>query len=176
MAGNRGEAKPRNTKLGAPTTYKPEYCDLVEKLASQGYSKAEIAAELTRGSYDQLDDWQKAAPAFRDAMLRARTLSLAYWERLARKEAGNRDFNSNLYRIAMLGRFSAEYREAKVVVEQTPVVGADLSQLSAAEREALAELLSKAKIAQSPVPTVLPQDAQLEPGKPQSAGNGHSTH
>jgi hypothetical protein len=71
-------------------------------------------------------------------MLRACELSLAYWEGLARNQVGNRDFNSNLYRIAMLGRFSAEYRESKVVVEHQQPSGVDLSQLSSEQREQLA--------------------------------------
>jgi hypothetical protein len=57
-----------------------------------------------------------------------------------------RDFNSNLYRIAMLGRFSAEYREGKVVVEHHQPSGVDLSKLSREEREQLEALLRKAMI------------------------------
>jgi hypothetical protein len=91
-----------------------------------------------------------AQPEFREAMIRARELSLAYWEGLARNQVGNRDFNSNLYRIAMLGRFSAEYREGKVVVEHQQPSGVDLSKLSPEEREQLAALLQKAKIPTSP--------------------------
>jgi hypothetical protein len=139
-----GDSKPIRIP-GRPTTYEPSYIDLVLNLGRKGYSKAEIAAELTSGSYEQLDRWSRAVPEFRDAMLRARELSLAYWEGLARNQVGNRDFNSNLYRIAMLGRFSAEYRESKVVVEHQQPSGVDLSQLSPEEREALAALLSKAK-------------------------------
>src|SRR6516225_3441001 len=106
-----GDTKPHR-KPGRPTTYDSSYIDLVQDLGRKGYSKAEIAAELTNGSYEQLDRWCRAVPEFREAMIRARELSLAYWEGLARTQVGNRDFNSNLYRIAMQGRFSAEYREA----------------------------------------------------------------
>jgi hypothetical protein len=98
-------------------------------------------------------------------MLRARELSLAFWEGLARRQVGNRDFNSNLYRIAMQGRFSTEYREAKVVVEQPQPCPVDVSRLTPDEREQLAALLNKIKIPSQPA------SASQDPsGQPQPAG------
>jgi hypothetical protein len=144
-----GDTKPHR-RPGRPTIYDPSYIDLVLDLGLKGYSKAEIAAELTNGSYEQLDRWGRAVPEFREALTRARELSLAFWEGLARSQVGNRDFNSNLYRIAMQGRFSAEYREGKVVIEHQQPSGVDLSKLSPREREQLAALLIKAKVPQQP--------------------------
>jgi hypothetical protein len=159
-----GDTKPHR-KPGRPTTYDPSYIDVVLDLGRKGYSKAEIAAEITNGSYEQLDRWSRAVPEFREAMLRARELSLAYWEGLARSQVGNRDFNSNLYRIAMQGRFSAEYRESKVVVEHQQPSGLDFSRLSPEELEAFAALLNKIKIPSQPASA-----SQDPPGQPQPAG------
>ena len=167
-----GDTKPRR-KPGRPTTYDPSYIELVLDLGRKGYSKAEIAAEITNGSYEQLDRWGRAQPEFREAMIRARELSLAYWEGLARSQVGNRDFNSNLYRIAMLGRFSAEYREGKVVVEHQQPSGVDLSKLSPEEREQLEALLKKAMIRTSPG---LPDSEKPVEDKPQTADSRGSVH
>ena len=106
-------------------------------------------------------------------MIRARELSLAFWEGLARKQVGNRDFNSNLYRIAMLGRFSAEYREGKVVVEHQQPSGVDLSKLSPEEREQLEALLKKAMIRTSPG---LPDGEKPVEDKLQTADSRGSVH
>ena len=170
----KGAGDPKSHgKPGRPTTYDPSYIDLVLDLGRKGYSKAEIAAEITNGSYEQLERWGRAVPEFREAMIRARELSLAYWEGLARKQVGNRDFNSNLYRIAMLGRFSAEYREGKVVVEHQQPSGVDLSKLSPEEREQLAALLQKAMIRTSPG---LPDGEKPVEDKPQMADSRGSVH
>jgi hypothetical protein len=87
---------------------------------------------------------------------------LAYWERLGLANAGNRDFNSNLYRIVMVARLAADgYRERQVIEQQVAPSGVDLSQLSSEVREGLAELLIKAKV---PQPGGKPAD--VEPSKP----------
>ena len=66
---------------------------------------------------------------------------------------GNRDFNSNLYRIIMSARFAADgYRERQVTEQQVAPSGVDLSQLSSEEREQLAVLLTKAKVKLSSQP------------------------
>jgi hypothetical protein len=41
-------------------------------------------------------------------MTRARDLALAWWERKGLENTGNRDFNSNLYRIIMMARFGQD--------------------------------------------------------------------
>jgi hypothetical protein len=124
-----------------------------------------------------------AHAAFRESMLRARDLSLSYWEKLARENAGNRDFNSNLYRIAMLGRFSAEYRESRIVVEKAPEAPVDLSKLNAEEREQLASLLRKAKVTDEPsapithgVVSTLSKSAEQAENGSETAEISHSTH
>lgn len=167
--------------------YKEEYCALVEELGKQGYSAAEIHAEIANGDRDQVERWKKAHATFAVSMLRARENSLSYWEKLARENAGNRDFNSNLYRIAMLGRFSAEYRESRIVIEKQPEAPVDLSKLSADEREQLAALLRKAKVSDEPsatadarpvhavVSTLSKSDQAAENGS-ETAEISHSTH
>src|SRR5262245_35566329 len=99
-----GDSKPVR-KIGRPTNYSPEYCQRVVDLGSQGYSLAMIIADIGAGSRETIDNWKKRHPEFLDAMTRARDLALAWWERKGLENTGNRDFNSNLYRIIMMARF-----------------------------------------------------------------------
>jgi hypothetical protein len=103
-----------------------------------------------------------AHPEFFDAITRARELALAYWERLGLANTGNRDFNSNLYRVIMAARFAADgYRERQVIEPQVAPSGVDLTRLSSEEREQLAVLLTKAQVKQAPG-----KPAEAEPSKP----------
>jgi hypothetical protein len=156
-----GDTRPI-AKVGRPTNYKPEYCQRVLDLGNQGYSLAMIIAEIGAGSRQTIENWKEAHPEFFDAITRARELALAYWERLGLANTGNRDFNSNLYRIIMAARFAADgYRERQVIEQQAAPSGVDFSQLSSEEREQLAVLLTKAKV---PQPGGGPGEA--EPSKP----------
>lgn len=129
----------------------------VIELGRQGYSKAQIAVELGVVSDETLSDWGKVNPSFSAALARARQASLAFWESQALKSLANRDFNSNLYRVAMAGRFPAEYRDApkaEITVSAGPI---DTAALSIDERAALRALLAKA----SAKPATTPQNAPI---------------
>lgn len=146
-----------SAKTGRPSLYRPEYCERVIELGAQGYSKAQIAFELGKHSTETLDDWGKANSEFSEALARARAASLAFWELKALKGLENRDFNSNLYRVAMQGRFSAEYRDApkaEITVTSGPI---DTATLSIEERAALRALLAKA----SAKPATIPHESPI---------------
>jgi hypothetical protein len=164
-----GDAKPA-PKIGRPTTYKPEYCQRALDLGNQGYSLAMIIADIGAGSRQTIGNWKKAHPEFLDAITRAHELALAYWERLGLANTGNRDFNSNLYRIIMAARFAADgYREKQVIEQQVAPSGIDASRLSPEEREQFAALLTKIKVPQQPTVTAgLPEtgEAAAESRKP----------
>lgn len=70
---------------------------------SEGYSDAEVAAELKitlREYYRQAQE----NSTFAQLVEYGRTLSLAYWEGLARKNVTNRNFNTSLYNFYMKNR------------------------------------------------------------------------
>lgn len=52
---------------GRPTTYLPEYCDIIRDLMAQGYSKTAAAGSIGV-SRQRLIDWAEANPEFRDAI------------------------------------------------------------------------------------------------------------
>jgi hypothetical protein len=95
---------------GRPTSYRPEFCDRVIELGKEGYSKAEIAAEL-EVERKTLDNWGNEYPEFLHAMTRARELSLAWWDSQGRNNICNRDFNANAYRLQVCNRFPDDWRD-----------------------------------------------------------------
>ena len=135
-------------KVGRPTTYQPEYVETVLALGSEGYSKAELIKAVSAGCRRTFERWIEAQPEFADAVIRARDLSLAWWERRARRNVDSRDFNANLYRIVVGARFPDHgYKDLGIVQNAPAALPVDLSALSPAERDALQALLLKAKAA-----------------------------
>jgi hypothetical protein len=111
-------------------------------------------------------------------MTRARDLALAWWERKGLENTGNRDFNSNLYRIIMMARFGQDgYREKQVIETVQGASGVDISLLSPEEREALAALLTKAQ-AQTASATFPSSSQAAEPAdtKPETQVSRDSVH
>lgn len=69
-----------------------------------GASDAEVAAELSitiKSYYDQITD----NPTFGQLVEFGRTLSLAFWEGQARKNIGNKQFNTSLWAFYMKNKF-----------------------------------------------------------------------
>lgn len=72
-------------------------------LYEEGASDAEVAASLRvplKAFYKRMQD----STAFAELIDFGRTLSRAYWEGLARKNVGNKSFNSSLYAFYMKNR------------------------------------------------------------------------
>lgn len=70
------------TKPGRPSSYKPEYCDLVIELMSKGASIAAVAAEL-KVARAQIFKWGEEYPEFRSACDAGKELAQQWWEKLA---------------------------------------------------------------------------------------------
>jgi len=138
--------------VGRPTKYKPEYCERIIELGKQGYSYAEIEADLEVDKAS-LYDWAAAHEEFSTALRAAKTYEQAWFEREARSNMKNRDFNANLWYRSAASRFREDYTERK----ETQVTGAnggpvqvqsqvvDAKTLDADQREALRAILMAAK-------------------------------
>jgi hypothetical protein len=61
------KAKPQGYVFGRPTLYKPEYCDAVVSLMSEGYDLSAFAGSI-RVSRDAVYDWVRAHVDFRHAV------------------------------------------------------------------------------------------------------------
>lgn len=99
---------------GRPTDYDPEYCDLVIKLASQGKSKAQMAATI--GTTRQtMWSWMQQYPEFLDAMNHAEELCQQWWEDMGQTYLINKregdTLNTGLWSRSMAARFPKDYTD-----------------------------------------------------------------
>lgn len=67
-------------KVGRPTDYLPEYCEMLIDHMSQGFSYESFAGRIGT-SRAVLYDWEKVNPAFLDAKSQGRDKSLFWWEK-----------------------------------------------------------------------------------------------
>lgn len=138
--------------VGRPSKYKPEYCERVLELAKEGASMAEYAAEF---GIDRttLFDWRDQHEEFSTALTRAKILEQAWFEREARLNMKNKDFNANLWYRSALSRFRDDYAEKRItelsgpngepVQVQSQVV--DARRLGQEQRDTLRALIEAAK-------------------------------
>ena len=135
---------------GRPSSYREEFCEIVEEMGREGKSVAQMAARLNV-SKDTIYEWVKAHADFADSFTRARTFSQAWWEAKGQESIGDRNFNANLYKISMSARFRDDYTERKeitgadggaVKIESNIV---DSRELDADQRAALRKILLAAK-------------------------------
>jgi hypothetical protein len=65
--------------LGRPTSYKPEYCDMIIKHMRTGKSLASFAMSIDVNR-DSLQEWGKVHPNFSVAMKKAKDYCEVFWE------------------------------------------------------------------------------------------------
>lgn len=148
------EEAPKKRPVGRPSKYKPEFCERMLEMAAEGCGMAEYAAEF---GIDRttLFDWAASHEDFSTALTRAKILEQAWFEREARLNMRNKEFNANLWYRSALSRFREDYAERKITEVSGPggapmqvesVARIDASALDADQREALkAALLTAAE-------------------------------
>lgn len=92
-------------KMGRPTVYKPEFCELAIEFFKDGKSMAEFARHLDVAR-SSVFEWMKLYPDFSNAVNKAVEYSEAEWIAWGRQNIGNKDFNARLYELNMMNRFS----------------------------------------------------------------------
>lgn len=104
---------PFEVKIGRPSKYHEGICDEIIVLGAAGYTKAEMAAHfhVTRNT---LDDWAKAHPNFSEAYQLANNYSQVFWERYAKHNMENPNFNHGHWRNCMQARFRDDYTERRI--------------------------------------------------------------
>lgn len=139
------EQAPKKRPVGRPSKYKPEYCERILEMAAEGCSMAEYAAEF---GIDRttLFDWRDQHEEFSTALTRAKVLEQSWWEREARMNVKNKEFNANLWYRCAASRFRDDYTERKSTEVSGPggaplqvesVTKIDASTLDPDHREAL---------------------------------------
>lgn len=108
---------------GRPTLYRSEHCARVLELGAQGFSKAQMAADIGVARCT-LDEWIAAQPPFADAMARARDLAMAWWEKKCQDHMVEKPFgeklNAQLWSRSMSARFPGDYSDhGKLTIDGT---------------------------------------------------------
>jgi hypothetical protein len=67
--------------MGRPTTYKPEYCQMLIEHMKKGFSFKSFAADVDC-HYDTLYAWKEAHPDFSEAKKIGEAKSLKHWEQI----------------------------------------------------------------------------------------------
>jgi hypothetical protein len=121
--------------MARPTTYNPEFCDLVIEYGKQGKSITWMAAELdvTR---ETIYEWMRVHPEFSDAITRSRQHAQRWWEDAGQNGMVGPGFNASVWSRSMAARFPEEWRENKGV-ELTGAGGGPVQHVARIELVAL---------------------------------------
>lgn len=92
--------RPLKTTNDLPSNWQQTVIDMM----AQGASKVEVKAELDI-SNDLFERWVKEEPVFSDTIKKGQVLSNAWWEKKARTNLENNQFNSTLWYMNMKNRF-----------------------------------------------------------------------
>ena len=99
---------------GAPTKYKPEFCQMLIDHMTQGLSYESFAA-ITETHKDSLYEWEKVHPEFSEAKKKGLALSQMWWEKVYAEHAtGGIKTGAATAIFAMKCKF--QWREAEPVL------------------------------------------------------------
>lgn len=90
---------------GRPTDYKPEFCQIAIEFLDQGKSKIQLCRHL-RIAKSTLFEWEQKYPEFSTAINKGISYSESVWMDWGQDNLTNKDFNSRLYELNMMNRFS----------------------------------------------------------------------
>jgi hypothetical protein len=156
-------------RTGRPSGYPSDpvkakaFCQRVIELGAEGKSLAQISAHPDiNTSRSTLQEWAKQKPDFSAALARAKDLEQAWFEELATKNIGNREFNASLWLQCVKSRFRSEYGD-RIVQEH---VGAGGGPIQHEERQAvdiIEGMLNTvaSRLPSTPAPTPTTTDTKL---------------
>jgi transposase len=98
--------------VGRPTKYDPAICDRVVELGREGFTLAEMAAELDIDR-STLSDWCEKHDEFSRAVKSGLDRAQAWWEKQGRIATfgGCDGFNATSYIFQMKNRFKEDWRD-----------------------------------------------------------------
>ena len=103
-------------KIGRPTKYEPEFCDIVVEKMSEGASIEELPLYLGVSKFT-IYHWIKQNESFSDAIKEGVALSEAWWREKGRKNLENDKFSATLWYMNMKNRFGwADKKEIQATV------------------------------------------------------------
>ena len=142
-------------RKGRPTSYRPEFCDRVVALMSEGRS-LDGCASLLGVHPDSLYEWQKVHPEFSEAVRAGRAAATTFWENRLLYVAQGGSGNAQAIQWALRNRSRAAsgwHNDAQRLEHSGPEGGPvqvatltiDAASLSVENRNALKAALLEAK-------------------------------
>ena len=149
IAAAKSKPKPAKRPVGRPSSYEPEYCEIIIELGKLGKSIAQMASafDVDKAS---IFDWAANHEEFSTALARARAHSQTWWENAAQENMADRNFNAQLWLKSVASRFRDDYTERQVTEVSGPDGGAikhetikkfDASDLEPEQREVIKQAL-----------------------------------
>lgn len=102
------------TVIGAPTKYKPDYCEMLIAHMEHGFSFESFAATIDVCE-DTLYEWAKVHPEFSEAKKRARSKCRYAWEEMG---LGS-EMNPTIWIFNMKCRWPKEWRDVQEIKQET---------------------------------------------------------
>jgi hypothetical protein len=101
-------------KMGRPSEYKPEYCEIVLALGKEGKSKAQMCAALDC-DFKTLEAWQASNPDFLQSVSKALILAQTWWENAGQEGLfmGVNSWSAITYQFMMKNRFKHDYTDTQ---------------------------------------------------------------
>lgn len=109
---------PQRSHTGRPSIYKAEYCGLIEQWGKEGKSQAQMCS-LLNISRATFHEWKRVHDTFSASASRAQEHAQAWWEAKAQSSLGRKQFQAQLWRYSMQGRFKDDYAEQRQGVDIT---------------------------------------------------------
>ena len=99
-------------KVGRPTKYKEEYCEMLIEHMAEGYS-FESFGGVIEVAEDTLYEWAKVNKNFSDSKNIGTQKSMIWWEKVGRKGMMNDIpfFNDRIWRLNMINRFRSKWTD-----------------------------------------------------------------
>lgn len=99
--------KTAKKKVGAPTLYKPEYCEQLIAFMAEGKSFRSFAGEIAGVNSETMHQWAQRHPEFAQAKTKAQDLYFRYWEDMGRRGSLGqiKNFNAAAWIFNMKNRF-----------------------------------------------------------------------
>ena len=114
--------QPVKRPVGRPTKYDPAMLTIMEMLAKEGASKAELTLAIGINR-DTFHEWTRSNPEFSEAVKRCELHAQVWWEAHGRKgmTGQNPNFNATAFIFQMKNRFRGDYMDTN----RTEVTGKD---------------------------------------------------
>lgn len=104
--------KPQAKSEGRPSEYRPEYCDLIIQVMSEGVSLTAFAG-VVGVARDTVYEWIKVHREFSDAWSRAKPKRLLWWERKLQRSRKGAETTASIFALRNVD--ATEWRDVRSV-------------------------------------------------------------